>query len=344
MDLAIVGAGVAGAAAAYALREAPVDVTVFEASDRVGGRAATGRDDGRRYDHGANYVKSDSPRIAGLISEELPTAGLVDVEAPVWTFDAAGTITAGDDRDDHKWTYEAGIRDLARRLLDAAGADLEFGTPVVRLSHGGGRWWLLDDDGRDLGTCDAVLLTPPAPRTADVLAATEWDDPRLFDLQAAADGVYYRSIDSVLLSYPFEVDHPWYALVNADREHAVGWLSREELKAGHVPDGETLFVVQMAPGWSAERFDDPDEEVVPDVASLVADLLGDDRFAEPAWSDRRRWRHALPDGGADETVLRAAEDDGLYFAGDWVAGDGRVHLAAESGLAAGERIAGAARR
>ena len=344
MDLAIVGAGAAGAAAAYALGEAPVDLTVFEAADRPGGRAATGREDDRRYDSGANYVKSDSSRVAELLTDELPTDGLVDVDAPVWTFDAAGEITEGDDRDDHKWTYEAGIQDLAVRLLDAAGADVEFGTRVARHSHGGGTWWLLDGDGADLGTFDAVLLTPPAPETADLLAATEWDDPRLSDLQAAADDVPYRAIDSVLLGYPFEVEYPWYALVNADREHDVGWLSREELKAGHVPDGETLFVVQMAPGWSAERVGDSDDEVIPAVAGLVADLLDDDRFAEPSWSDRRYWRHALPNAGADRAVLRSAEEEGLYLAGDWVAGDGRVHLAVESGVDAGERIAAAARR
>jgi predicted NAD/FAD-dependent oxidoreductase len=338
MDLAIVGAGAAGAAAAYALREASVDVTVFEASDRVGGRAATGREGGRRYDYGANYVKADSPRVADLITAALPTDGLVDVGAPVWTFDATGEITVGDDRDEHKWTYEAGIQDLAVRLLDAAGADVEMGTRVGRFSHAGGTWWLVDDGGRDLGTFDAVVLTPPAPEAADLLAATEWDDPRLSELQAAVDGVSYRPIDAVLLSYPFEVEYPWYALVNTDREHAVGWLSREELKDGHVPAGAVLFVVQMAPGWSSARFEDPDGEVVADVAALVADLLGDDRFADPAWSDRRRWRHALPNGGADASVLRAAEDDGLYVAGDWVAGDGRVHLAVESGLDVGERI------
>lgn len=341
MDLAIVGAGAAGAAAAYALRDAPVDVTVFERKEGVGGRTAAGRKNDCRYDYGANYVKADSARVAELVTEELPTAGLVDVAEPVWTFGEAGTISAGDDRDAHKWTYEAGIAELPERLLAETDATFEFGTRVGRLSHSGGTWWLLDDAGADLGTFDAVLLTPPAPRTADVLAATEWAGPLLADVQAAVDAVSYRPIYAAVLHYPFTVDYPWYALVNTDREHAVGWLSREELKTGHVPAGETLLVVQMAPGWADGRSDDPGE-VTADVADSVADLLEDERFAAPDWTDREPWRNALPNESAETEPLRDAEREGLYFAGDWVAGDGRVHLAVESGLEAGERIADAA--
>lgn len=333
--LAIVGAGAAGAAAAYALRNAPVDVTVFEASDGVGGRAATRRKHGCRYDLGANYVKADSARVAALLTGRLPTEGLVDVEAPVWTFDASGDVTEGEDRDDHKWSYESGIADLARRLLEAADADVRFGTRVGRLAQADGGWSLLDAEGQGLGRFDAVLLTPPAPLTADLLAATEWDDPPSADLRAAVDAVPYRGIYSALLHYPFEFDAPWYGLVNTDREHEVGWLSREELKPGHVPDGESLLVAQMAPDWSAGQFEDPPAEA----ASLVADLLGDERFADPDWTDGRRWRHALPNEGVDRAPLADAERAGLYFAGDWVAGDGRVHLAVESGLDAGERVA-----
>ncbi|MFQ3320556.1 MAG: renalase, partial [Natronomonas sp.] len=71
MELAIVGAGAAGAAATYALRDTDVDVTVFEKSRGVCGRAATRRKHGCRYDHGANYVKSNSPRVNELITETL---------------------------------------------------------------------------------------------------------------------------------------------------------------------------------------------------------------------------------------------------------------------------------
>ncbi|MFT4884724.1 MAG: renalase, partial [Natronomonas sp.] len=76
MDIAVVGAGPAGAGVAYALRETDATVTVFEKSRGVCGRAATRRNEGRRYDHGANYVKSGSDRVDEIVTEELPTEGL----------------------------------------------------------------------------------------------------------------------------------------------------------------------------------------------------------------------------------------------------------------------------
>ncbi len=338
MKLAIVGAGAAGAAAAYRLRDENVDVTVFEKSRGVCGRAATRRKNSCTYDHGANYIKPDSERVAELVTETLSTAGLVDIDEPVWTFDRDGERQPGSRDDDHKWTYEDGITGLAKRLFAETDASIEFETRIESLQRTDERWRLTDTDGVDLGAFDRVLLTPPAPQTADLLRASEWDDPRSDSLAAAVEAVPFRTVYSVLLHYPFAVEYPWYALVNTDRDHEIGWLSREECKDGHVPDGETLLVVQMAPEWSTARYDDPSEEVKADAAEAVATLLDDERFAEPDWTDRQGWLYALPDAGVDTESIRMAEDDGLYFAGDWVEGDGRVHLAVESGLDVGERV------
>ena len=339
MDLAIVGAGAAGAAAAYALRATDHDVTVFEKSRGVCGRAATRRRGDCTYDHGANYVKDDSERVTELLTETLPTEGLVAVDDPVWTFDADGRIAESDRPTETKWSYERGITQLAKRLFAETDAEIAFETRVGGLERTDGRWRLDDVDDDPLGSFDAVLLTPPAPQTAELLTATTWDDPRRAELAAAVEAVPYRTIYTVLLHYPFELDRSWYGLVNTDREHEVGWLSREECKDGHVPDGESLLVAQMSPAWSSRRYDDPSDEVKADAAGIVAELLGDERLADPDWTDRQGWLYALPDEGADGETLRAAEPEGLYFAGDWVAGDGRIHLAVESGLDVGERIA-----
>ncbi|MFB6172291.1 MAG: NAD(P)/FAD-dependent oxidoreductase [Haloarculaceae archaeon] len=350
--VAIVGAGAAGAATAFALRDAAVDVTVFEARQTPSGRAATRHRDGCTYDCGANYVRGGDERVAELVTGTLDDDGLVDVAAPVWTFDAAGTVGEGDDRDDHKWTWEQGIDQFARRLLDRADAAVRYRTRVVGLDRtADSRWRVRETDGAAAGAFDAVVATPPAPRTADLLAASDWDDPLRERLVAAARGVPFRGIYSVLLHYPFELDRPWYALVNTDHEHEIGWLSREECKRGHVPPGESLLVVQMAPDWSADRDvaaarGDPAHcpaSVTADAAALTADLLDDERLASPDWTDCAAWQYALPDGGPDADLLRAVESHGLYCAGDWVTGDGRVHLAAGTGLAVGERVRAAAR-
>lgn len=334
MNLAIVGAGAAGCAAACALRDQPVDVSVFERTNSVGGRAATRQRGDCTYDPGANYLKSTDDRVTDLVTAL--GDGPEDIAAPVWTLDADGDIAEGRDEDAHKWTYRSGVAALCERLLGPTDAAVESGARVVSLARDGDHWRLRGPE-QEFGVFDAVLLTPPGPVTADILDESDWAAPVRDDLSAAADTVPYRTILTVVLRYEFAREYPWYALVNPDGDHPLGWLAREECKPGHIPDG-SLLVAQMAPGWSDRRFDDPADEVAADAAALVADALDDDRYADPAWTDDARWQHALADGGVDGALVERAADHGLHVAGDWVAGEARLHAAVRSGLAAADRL------
>jgi predicted NAD/FAD-dependent oxidoreductase len=344
-SIAIVGGGVAGLGAAYALRDRGADVTLFERDDDLGGRAATRHREGCVYDYGANYLKDEDPLVTDLVTGAL-SDGLVDVAEPVWTFDEDGDVSPGRDADDHKWTYEDGIATLADRLRAAADPTVLTETTVESLERTADGWRIhatvetADAPAETVqrGAYDAVVVTPTAPNAADLLAASNWDHPDRERIREAVAAVPYRTIVSVALHYPFAVDPPFYALVNTDREHDVGWLSREECKPRHVPDGETLLVVQMAPDWSASRYGDGSDAVAGDAAEHAAALLDDDRLADPDWHDVGEWRHALPDDAvAADAVQRAREND-LYVAGDWVAGDGRLHAALANGIETGERV------
>lgn len=346
--VAIIGAGVTGAGVAYALQNAntsdSVSVSVFEKTSTLGGRTATHQSHRCTYDPGANYIKSNDAIISELITETLPADGLIDVAAPVWTFDGGGTISEGDDQDEHKWTYENGIAQLATRLFARAdettsvSLSISLQTLIDTISRENGQWSLTDASDNDFGTFDTLVLTPPAPQSAALIEGMQWEADLREELHAAVDAVEFRAIHSVVAHYPFEIDVPYYALVNTDREHEIGWVSREECKSGHVPDGESLLIIQMAPDWSAERIDHSPESVAHDAAELTANLFGDDRLSTPDWTDTRRWRNALPDTELTGNVRTRAEQNGLYLAGDWVTGDGRAHLALKNGLAAGKRI------
>ena len=57
--VAILGAGMAGAAAARRLAEAGLDVRVFDKGRGIGGRMATRRTEaGARFDHGAQFFRA----------------------------------------------------------------------------------------------------------------------------------------------------------------------------------------------------------------------------------------------------------------------------------------------
>jgi hypothetical protein len=338
--IGFVGAGAATAAAAYVLSSTTdAEVTVLEKSRGVCGRAATRRRDGIRYDYGANYVKSDDERVVDLLTEELDTEGLVDITEPVYTFDQRGTVSEGRDADDHKWSYEQGLTQIAKRLFARTDATVEHETRVETIARDDEEWTATDTDGETWGPFDVLALNPPAPQTAQLLADADWDDPLRDDLREAVDTVDYRTIYTAVLHYPFELDVPYYALVNTDKEHEVGWISREECKDGHVPDGETLLVVQANHDWSVAHYDDPADDNAATLAELTADIIGDDRLADPDWTDTQGWRYALPENGAPSGPLQSAETAGLSVLGDWVAGEGRVHAALRNGLETGERLA-----
>jgi predicted NAD/FAD-dependent oxidoreductase len=347
--LCVVGAGLAGAGIADSLSDDPVSVTVLEKSGGVGGRAATRRRNGCRYDHGANYIKDSDERTRELL-DTLGSDGLADIDAPVWPFAAAGTISESERPEAHKWTWEAGITQLAKRLFGRTDAEIRKETRVDAIQKDTAGWLLTDTDGSMHGPFDAVVLTPPAPQTAELLGATEIHgsdddgdataDTALAAAAEAVDSVPYRTIRAVMLHYAFEIDRPYYALVNDDREHDIGWLARESCKPGHVPDGEELLVVQMAPDWSTATYEQPLESISEEVTEKVATLLDDDRLTSPDWIDDQGWRYALPDAAVDSDVVAPLENYGLYVAGDWVVGEGRAHAALWNGKELGERLAG----
>src|SRR5260370_13373812 len=117
-SIAIIGAGCSGLAAAHELRDAGYVVTVFEKNHRVGGRAATRKRQGFIYDHGAQYIKGDSPVSDALITGRFRLPDLADIAKPVWTFDRQRHIQEGDPLQNAqpKWTYRSALNALTKRM------------------------------------------------------------------------------------------------------------------------------------------------------------------------------------------------------------------------------------
>ena len=339
--LGVIGAGAGAAAATYILDHALPDaeITIFEKSRGLCGRAAARRREADTttyvYEHGANYLKDADDRVNSLVTGDFDD-GLVKVEGRIWTFDANETVSEGRDGDARRWTYADGITRLAKHLFGATSAMVWHETRIVDVHHDDG-WRPADAAGNTHGPFDALLVNPPAPQTADLLRGTGID--AVDRLGEAADAVEYRTVWTAVLGYSFEIDVPYYALVNTDKEHEVGWIGREECKPGHVPDGESILIVQASPEWSTERYDDPPAENIATLARHAAAIMGDSRLADPDWTDHQGWRYALPEAGVRGDAARAAAQHGLYVAGDWVAGDARLHAAVRNGLETGDTVA-----
>ncbi|MEO8972913.1 MAG: FAD-dependent oxidoreductase [Ktedonobacteraceae bacterium] len=333
-NIAIIGAGMSGLAAAHALNDAGHTVTLFEQSRNVGGRATTRKRDGFIYDSGAQYIKGGSPISTALITERFRTNDLLDIAKPVWIFDAQGHIQAGDPQQnaDPKWNYSSGLIALAHRMAEYLMIHLATGISYLEQTNHG--WQLYDTTGNSVGTFERLLITIPAPQAIELIQfsqmATELQNSSITHLQKAR----YNPLLSVMLGYsPTPETRPYYALVNTDKAHPISWLAWEHEKSpARTPHDTGLLIAQMAPQYSRDHWHLSDGEIIHDVARKVTTLINEN-LTEPVFTDIQRWPYALPSEKTDATTLNALTIPyGLAFCGDAFVG-GRVHLALEHGIA-----------
>ncbi len=343
--LAIIGAGVSGLTVAWKLRSLPFEITIFEKSRGYSGRAATRGKYGARYDHGANFVVPSTDRVRNLLFDQLPTDDLQQIDGRIWTFDGEGTLhePAEDDAETEMWTYARGISTLGKLIARSIPAVKQTETQIASLHRRDDAWVLADIEGGRHGSFDAVLLTPPAPQTADILTATADAVPAHSDsLSELADAVSEARYHAQF-TYVFGYDHSirrhgdYHGVSNADGEHDIAWISFEHDKPERVEDGESIVVIHMSPAWTTPRVDSEPDSFLSEAKQKAADVLGAS-LKRPSWYDTQRWRYSLPGSAADRNRLAKGADVGLFFAGDYVAGKGRISEAIETGFDAASSI------
>jgi hypothetical protein len=335
--VAVVGGGVAGAGAAAALADRGATVRLYEAAAGLGGRTASRVRDGCRYDYGANYVKAPDDRFDRVLERALGD-DRVAVRGEIGVLAGDGTVRDGREDQPTRWTGRTGLDDLPAGLAASTGVSVTTGTRVASLSRRADGWRVVTADGA-VDAVDGVVVAVPAGEAARLFGAADWDCPLQATLAEAADGVPHRAVPSVALHYPFRVEWPYYAVVNLDRDHRLGWLAREECKPGHVPDGESLLVAQANPAWTAGWAPDLDPEAAVDaMTESVAAVLDDDRLRSPDWTDATLWTAAQPERGVNPALFERTLRHDLAVAGDWVAGTGRTYAALQTGLDAGRRL------
>lgn len=332
-SIAIIGAGCSGLAAAHELHDAGHSLTIFEQSNEVGGRAATRIQEGFTYDYGAQYIKSGSQISIELITEHFRLADLIDIAKPVWVFDQNGNIQEGDpvQNAEPKWNYRSGLNALANCM--AQDLDIQLQTRIDYLQKSTAGWELFSNRGHPIGVFDRILITIPAGEAMKIINSSKMPDSPQAEICALLSRASYNLLISVMLGYqPQPQLRPYYALVNIDKGHAISWLAWEHEKAPErVPEGAGLLIAQMAPQFSKENWNTPNDVIINDVALQITALL-DEPLNKPFFSDIYRWQYALPAEKVESKQLNSiAMPAGLAFCGDAYVG-GRVHLALENGV------------
>lgn len=299
--IAVIGAGMAGAACASALQAAGHDVVVIDKGRSVGGRMAQRRVDGFVYDHGAQYLSArDEGFVAAVAVWE--AAGLV---AP-WP-----NVTSG--AGDPVWIGVPAMNSPVKAML--AGINVVTGTRVVSLTRDGG-WWLADDSGRRHGPFDKVAVTIPAPQAVTLAGEVAGRDT-LDRLRNVAFAPCWACL--VTLEHPLGIE-----LRTGRLEHDVfAWIGDNSGKPGRTES----WTLHATPEWSRANLERPAEEVAVELAEAFEAIHGNS--IRELHLAAHRWRFSMATQPLGEPCL---VDGDLGFAGDWCFGL-RVEAAWLSGTA-----------
>lgn len=307
IQVAIVGAGIAGLAAARLLREAGIACTVFEKSRGLGGRMATRRVESWQFDHGAQYFT-----VRGVRFADLTQAWRRDGNAAEW-FDGA-------------FVGSPGMTAPARAM--AQGIDVVTGCQVLALRHAVEGWTLLSAEGPVAapgnGRFSAVLLAVPAPQARPLAESGGVTFPALEDVR-------YAPCWALMLG--FGADPGKVESHVRDRDGDVAWIARNSSKPGRPQDIHT-FVAHAGPGWSRRNLELSADSAAREIWEHARRLSG--FSAEPVFAAAHRWRYALVEKPAGAASLWDAAS-GIGACGDWCLGP-RVESAFDSGEALARNV------
>lgn len=324
MKVGIVGAGIAGLAAARTLRAEGHEPTVFEQSSAPGGRCTTQSVGDYVFDTGVTSIAPRGREIEPVMLDQLDRSDLVPIPSPIYVHNGS-RVSPGDSGKNRIIRYAYGSGNAALGRLLAEGIDVRVETAVARFHREGDDYELNGD------RYDAIVLTPPAPLTQQLLTAS--------GEKRSIGQASYRACLSVLLGYELpSLSGAYHALIETEQRHPLTWLSIESVKCpGRAPEGCTALVAQMSPSYSKQEFDAGDESIVKDAATFISRLFGN-AWLHPAVSAVKRWKYSLPESLAlFETVNVPGAN--LAIAGDALLG-GRVEFAYETGVWAARMLMG----
>ncbi|MFK7987148.1 MAG: FAD-dependent oxidoreductase [Sandaracinaceae bacterium] len=318
LNVAVIGAGVAGLSCARTLSDHGVHVTVFDKGRRVGGRLNVRRSGATQFDHGAQYLTVKAPSFA-----RFARAWREDDVLGTWAFTLRDTRGPTPKTTAQRRPVGAGSN---RRLPEHLAADLDvrLETRVAPLSAGAGAHTLHDVDGQPLGSFDHVVVTAPLEQARTLLAA----HPSLVEALGDAG---HAPCWALMLAFDAPLDAPDALQTSGP----IAWAARDNGKPGR-PEGER-WVVHASPEWSAVHLERDKDDIADRLTRALEEELG--ALPTPTYCAAHRWRFARVSKAVGKTCVHDPER-GLTVAGDGLLGP-RVEAAWHSGVAAAGRILGA---
>lgn len=345
MSVVVIGAGLAGLAAAHELRRAAAPVVVVDADRRPGGVIVTERPAGGWVVEGGpdGFLRADAdvPALAGELGVADRIVGQQATGSLAWDGQRLSPLSAGAaagllEIDTRGLDLSAGFASFAGGMADliaalAAPASVQLGGITAVTSAAGGL--RLSVNGGSSIECRAVVLAVPAFAAAPLVASLDTS------ARHALESIRYHPSVNVSLAYRREqVAHPLdtagFAAVPGDDGPVRACTFASSKFAGRAPAGHVLLRAFLTPDSS-----DPGAAAHAGLGPILG-ISG-----TPLWTRVFTWPRGIPRYGADhgERVTEARRRLGraglIALAGAAYDGAG-VSACVRSGRAAAREILG----
>ena len=335
--VAVIGAGISGLCAARTLADHGLPVTVFDKGNSVGGRMSNRRVDGVEghvtFDHGAQYFTARDPGFRRYVDSWLQQG--VVARWPDTEFDPShkivelthGRVLEKPDTNE-RFVGSPSMNAVCRHLATELNVQTQTQIGKIESVEEGIR--LTDEAGRMLGTFQRMIVSAPAPQTADLLV----NFPKLAQ---PISKIQMQPCWAVMASFERPITSDWVgAFIHGS---VLTWVARNSTKPNRStsPMNAEHLVLHAGHKWTKENWERSADEVAQE---LLATFWQDSGVPpqSPLHLKAHRWKFALPVDPPSERCFFDAES-GIAACGDW-AGGPRVEGAFLSGMAAAGRILG----
>lgn len=314
IQVLIIGAGMAGLAAANRLTARGIRHILLDKGRGIGGRMATRREEGATFDHGAQYFSAKTPNFQQFVKNAAAADTIRE-----WRPKLPGNVHP-------RWVGSSGMNAVPKFLEENVTA--LSSQKAVRIEPARDGWRVYTEAG-DAFEAISLLLTIPAPQALELLANSPVALPEA-DLAALRNITYHPCLALLAtLDRPSGVPAP--GGLSLPEGGILSWVA-DNFQKGISP--KPSLTLHASAAFSQAHLDGDLQAAGKRMLDAAAEWVAPGAVHD--WQIHR-WRYSLAWRRHPAPFLRAQLSQDLLFGGDGF-GSGNVEGAFLSGLAMADHL------